>query len=66
MTIDPLNPTTRRWPRTTDEAFHTPAWRCPVQGPYRAAPAWRAHTHWMLVAAVLLAVAVGVAWRLAQ
>lgn len=66
MPTELVNPTTRHWPRTTDEAFRTPAWRCPVQGPYRAPPAWRAHTHWLLLAAVLLAVLAGVvleAWQ---
>lgn len=66
MTPEPTNPTTRHWPRTADEAFKTPAWRCPMQGPYRAPPAWRGHSHWLLVAVVLLAIAAGVLWRAAQ
>lgn len=53
----------RRWPRTTDEAFKTPAWRNPVQGPYRRAPsAWRPLL--ACAALVLLIVAGPLLWRL--
>jgi len=31
---EPVNPTERRWARTVDEAFRTPAWRCAVSGPW--------------------------------
>ena len=37
------NPTTRHYARTLDEAFKTPAWRTPVQGPYRRGSRLRAH-----------------------
>lgn len=32
-----LNTTTRRWPRSVDEAFRTAEWRDPVDGPYSRA-----------------------------
>lgn len=37
------NDTTRHYARTLDEAFKTPAWRTPVQGPYRRGSRLRAH-----------------------
>jgi len=39
----PVNDTTRHYARTLDEAFKTPAWRTPVQGPYRRGSRLRAH-----------------------
>ena len=38
-----VSDTTRRHARTLDEAFRTPAWRNPVQGPYRRGSRLRAH-----------------------
>lgn len=32
--VEDVNPTERRWPRTVDEAFRTPAWRNAVSGPW--------------------------------
>ncbi len=58
-----LNDTTRHYTRTLDEAFKTPAWRNPVQGPYRRAPSgWRPLL--ACVALVLLLVAGPLLWRL--
>lgn len=34
-TEDAPNDTTRHWPRSLDEAFRTPAWRDPMEGPYQ-------------------------------
>ncbi|MCB1998419.1 MAG: hypothetical protein KDG57_21535 [Rhodoferax sp.] len=50
------NPIPRRWPRTVDEAFHTPAWRTPIEGPYRRARISRTNSHWWIAALVLLIV----------
>lgn len=54
----PLSDTTRHYARTQDEAFKTPAWRNPVQGPYRRAPSGWRPMGWLAVV-LLLAVAAG-------
>lgn len=55
--VGPGTDTVRRHPRTLDEAFRTPAWRTPVQGPYRRAHPLRQALGW--VALALLALAAG-------
>lgn len=56
----PANDTTRHYARTFDAAFKTPAWRNPVQGPYRRPPSGWRPLRWLAVA-LLLAVAAGLA-----
>jgi hypothetical protein len=53
--VEDANPTTRHWPRTTDEAFRTPAWRDPVSGPFERPGPIRGALE--LLAAALLALA---------
>ena len=47
---------TRRWPRTFDEAFKTPEWRNPVDGPYERPRLGADIVRWcvVVVVAVLL------------
>ena len=52
----------QRFPRTFDEAFRTPAWFDPVEGPYkRGAQAAHPHSHWVVLAVVLLALCLALA-----
>lgn len=53
---EPSN-STRRWPRTIDEAFRTPEWREPLHGPYRAPSALGDALWWLAVIAIALVLA---------
>ncbi|MFV0678974.1 hypothetical protein [Ottowia sp.] len=51
--------TTKRFARTADEAFKTPAWRNPIDIPERPSVTWHEVATWVLVVLLaLLAVAV--------
>ena len=51
-----------RFPHTFDEAFRTPGWFCPVQGPYRRQRRPLAvQSHWVVLVVVLLLLAVALA-----
>ena len=51
----------KRFPRTFDEAFRTPASFIPFEGPYRRPRLAHRHSHWWILLAVLLALALSLA-----
>ena len=46
---------TRHWPRTADEAFRTPRWRDPLDGPYRPPNHLLDAVKWLVVVVIALA-----------